>query len=328
MDDWNLPLLWEGLIWPLLRLLAGMSIGIFLGAFLEYMGWIRNLARLFAPLIKMGNFGTSTEASFAVAFASPAAANSLLSGAWRKGEIGRTELTLANICNSLPASLIHLPNIFFLAWPVIGAWSLCLAGINLSVAALRTLCALGAARLLLRAPVKEYGASPDSGKNSENQATRLRMALAKAWRNLKKRLWRLTIYTTPCFIVVWLARERGFFDLARNWLAQNLDNWASFLDPATIGLVILQLAAESGASLGAAGALLETGSLSGRDIVAALVFGALLATPIRAARHQFPALAGFYAPAMALWLVLINQGTRAIFMAFALTLYLLAFGGA
>ena len=321
IDTWNLNVIWHDLVWPLLRLLLGMGVGLFLAAFLEYMGWTRILGAFFAPVNRFGHFGPAARAAFPLAFASPMAANGLLSEAWRKGEIDRTELILANICNSFPASLAHLPTLFFLAWPAIGAWSLALVLINVTVAACRTFCALVAGRFLL--PANDGGEMVGMRQASvgETGILRLQNAMKKAAGLFLKRLFRLACYTAPCFLAVWLARENGLFDMAKNWLALHLTGEVNFLEPAAIGLVLLQLLAESGASMGAAGALMETGALSGHAIVTALIFGGLLATPLRAIRHQFPTLAGFYSPAMAFWLVLANQGSRAIFMAAALVLY-------
>ena len=80
-------------------------------------------------------------------------------------------------------------------------------------------------------------------------------------------------------------------------------------------------AAELGAALGAAGSVLQTGGLEARDVVLALMVGNILSTPMRAIRHQLPAYAGFYRPALALRLILANQGLRAASMAVVTLLY-------
>ena len=78
---------------------------------------------------------------------------------------------------------------------------------------------------------------------------------------------------------------------------------------------------ELGAALGAAGSVLQTGGLEARDVVLALMVGNILSTPMRAIRHQLPAYAGFYRPALALRLILANQGLRAVSMAVVTLLY-------
>ena len=56
-------------------------------------------------------------------------------------------------------------------------------------------------------------------------------------------------------------------------------------------------------------------------LVLALMVGNILSTPMRAIRHQLPAYAGFYRPALALRLILANQGLRAASMAVVTLLY-------
>lgn len=315
--------IWQTLIWPMARLLAGMAFGLFLAVILEYMGWARLLGALLNPFVRLGNLGRASGASFGLAFVSPAAANALLAEAWHRGEIGRRELTLANVCNSLPASLAHLPTLFFLAWPAIGHWALALAGINLGVGCARAFLAIFLGRLVLPklaeigCQEQEAGVSPTPRGSCGKGARKFQEALLRGRKIFSKRLKRLAGFTIPLFILIWLAKEHGFFELAKNWLLANLA-WATFLEPASAGIVILQVLAESGASLGAAGALLDTGEISGRQAVLALLLGGLLATPLRAIRHQLPSLAGFFNPGMALWLVTVNQGSRALCMALAL----------
>jgi len=53
----------------------------------------------------------------------------------------------------------------------------------------------------------------------------------------------------------------------------------------------------------------------------ALLIGNLLATPMRAIRHQIPAYTAYFPTGLALRLVVINQGSRALCMAFTAWLY-------
>jgi hypothetical protein len=84
--------------------------------------------------------------------------------------------------------------------------------------------------------------------------------------------------------------------------------------PLVWGIVMLHLAAEFGAALGAAGGALAAGALTPQEIVLALMVGNILSTPMRAVRHQLPSYAGIYRPGTALRLVLANQALRAISM--------------
>ena len=101
----------------------------------------------------------------------------------------------------------------------------------------------------------------------------------------------------------------------------NHAGWLSFLKPQAMSIVVLHLAAELGAALSAAGSVLNTGGLDSRDVVLALLVGNILATPMRAIRHQLPSYSGFFRPALALKLVLTNQGLRALSLALVTWLY-------
>ena len=79
--------------------------------------------------------------------------------------------------------------------------------------------------------------------------------------------------------------------------------------------------AAMGAALGAAGSVLQTGGLSARDVVLALMVGNILSTPMRAIRHQLPSYSGFFRPALALRLILANQGLRAASMTVVTLVY-------
>ena len=112
----------------------------------------------------------------------------------------------------------------------------------------------------------------------------------------------------------------GYFALAEQWLSQHM-SWLSFLKPQAMGIIVLHLAAELGAALGAAGSVLQTGGLSPRDVVLALMVGNILSTPMRGIRHQLPSYSGFFRPALALRLILANQGLRAVSMTIVTIIY-------
>ena len=48
----SLALLWQGLLWPLLRLLLGLCAGLLLANLLEALRWTRHLSRLATPLAR------------------------------------------------------------------------------------------------------------------------------------------------------------------------------------------------------------------------------------------------------------------------------------
>ena len=312
--------LWQALVWPLCRLLLGLAMGLLLANVLEALRWTRHLARLAAPLARAAHLREVAGASFALAFVSPASANGLLSASHDAGELSRRELMLANLFNSLPAFFTHTPTIFFMTWPVLG-WPACIyVGLTLVAALLRTGLTIVAARCLLPPPPPSTGQSADTRTPFD-----LRAALRKAGRRFMKRLPRLVLFTVPVYVLMFFLQRQGLFAAAEDWLARNMD-WLSFLKPQAMSVIVLHLAAELGAALGAAGSLLQAGGLSVHDVVLALMVGTILSTPMRAIRHQFPAYAGFFRPALAMRLIVANQGLRAASMTIVTLVYVLCYG--
>ena len=95
----------------------------------------------------------------------------------------------------------------------------------------------------------------------------------------------------------------------------------SWLHPKAVGIIVFQLAAEFSAGMAAAGALLDAGSMSVRDVVIALLVGNVLSSPMRAFRHQFPYYAGIFKPKLALELIICSQGFRVASLIFCGAVY-------
>ncbi len=299
----------------MLRLLLGMSVGLLVANVLEALRWTQSLAKVASPLSRAAHLQDVTGAAFSTAFVSPASANALLAENYEKGVLTKREVILSNLFNSLPSYLTHTPSIFFLVWPVLGFPTVIYVGLTLLAAFMRTLLTIVAARVLL--PARPEGCvichmdtSPVSWKD----------AFAKAVKRYKKRIPKLLYFTVPIYILMYVLQRQGFFDAAEMWMTQNMA-WLSFLRPEAMGIIALHLAAELGAALSAAGVALHGGNLSEREVVLALLVGNVLSTPMRALRHQLPSYAGFFAPRMAVVLVMSNQGLRAASMMVVTVLY-------
>ena len=308
---------WSTLFYPMLRLLAGLALGLLVANLLECLQWTRHLARLAAPLTRWAHLRHVAAASFSTAFFSPAAANALLAESHERGELTPRELMLANLFNSLPAYLVHTPTIFLLTWPVLGTPALVYVGLTLLAAAGRTLFTVGLSRILLPPPPPGCAECALTA-----QSANWRSALRKAWGRFKRRVPKLVYFTIPVYVLMFLLQRYGFFQAAELWMSEHA-HWLSFLKPQAMGIIVLHLAAELGAALSAAGSVLNTGGLDARDVVLALLVGNILSTPMRAIRHQLPSYTGFFRPAMALRLVLSNQGLRALSMTCVTVLYYL-----
>ncbi len=298
--------LWHGLLWPLARLLLFVSLGVLVGNFIEALNWTQRVARVAAPLTRLGRLSAVTGASFSMAFFSGVAANTMLAEAYDQKKLPKLELVLANLFNSLPRFFLHLPTVFFLTAPLIKGAALIYVGLTLVAAVLQTVLVVVAGRLLL--------APQATGKGEEKApagkvAISWRQALEKSWLRFRKRITRIIRFTVPVYILFFLLNHYGVFDYARQFMAEQVP-FLAWLNPQTLSIVALHLTAEFAAGLAAAGALLDGASISYRDVVLALLVGNVLAAPVRALRHQFPYYAGIFNPRLAVELILYSQTCR------------------
>lgn len=307
---------WPAVGQPLLRLILALCVGLLAANIVEALHWTRPLARVSAPLVRLARLREAAGASFSMAFFSPSAANALLSESHAKGETGLRELMLANLFNSLPSYMVHLPTVLLMLWPVLGPPALVYTSLTLAAAAGRTLFTVALGSLLLP-PVTE---SQCVQCRLPDEKITPRKALDKALARFKRRLPRLLLFTIPIYALMYGLQQGGAFRAVESWLVVHAP-WLSFLKPEAYSIVVLSLAAEIGASLSAAGSALHMGGLSPQEVVLALLLGNILSTPMRAVRHQFPAYAGYFRPGLALKLILANQLLRAASMLVVAWLY-------
>lgn len=323
--------LWDGLLRPMLRLVAGLALGLLIANVLEALRWTRYLARLAAPLARTAHMGEVAAASFSLSFVSAASSSALLSEAYAAKELSRKELIFANLFNSLPAYLLHTPTIFFMIWPVLGFSAVVYVGLTLLAAAGRTFLTVLLGRVCLPARTWAGGDAPCSaaretlglcslGGEVDATVQRWQKALRKAWSRFLRRVPKLVYFTVPVYVSMFLLQHYGYFALFEGWMAEHA-GFMSFIKPQAMGIVLLHIAAELGAALSAAGSVLHSGALSVQDIVLALLVGNILSTPMRAIRHQFPSYAGYFRPAMALILIVVNQGLRAASLVVVTVIY-------
>lgn len=297
--------LWSGLGWPLVRLLAFVSLGLFVANVIEALNWTRAMARLAQPLVRLGHMKDITGASFSMAFFSGVAANSMLAEHYDQGNLTKRELVLSNLFNSLPTYFLHLPTVFFITLPFIGSAAVIYVGLTVASAVVRTAFTILLGRILL--PPLPEGCVVC--RLEEDKARTWKSALRKAWRRFKKRIWKIATITVPIYIAVFIAKKFGFFDMLEGFMAEYVKG-LSFLPPAAMSIVVFHVAAEFTAGLAAAGSLMQAGSLTVNQIVIALLVGNVISSPMRAFRHQFPYYAGIFKPRMAVNLMVYNQLLR------------------
>jgi hypothetical protein len=298
--------LWPQIILPIARIALFITLGLFVANFIESLNWTHRLAALVRPLLRIGRLSAVTGASFSVAFISGVSANTMLAEAYDKGQMGKTELYLANLFNSAPRFFLHLPTVFFLTAPMIKTGAILYVGLTFTASVLQTFLVVIVGRLLLSASDgADYVASPEQRKTS------WRDALVKSFKRLKKRIGKVLLFMIPVYILFFLLNRYGLFTRLEEYIAA--EAWfLSWLNPQSLGIVVLHVTTEFSAGLAAASVLLAENSLTTKEVVLALLVGNILSTPIRAIRHQLPYYTGIYSPQLALQLVGVSQLVRAL----------------
>lgn len=297
--------LWPSLLWPLIRLLLFISIGLLVATFIESLNWTSKIATLARPLIRFGNLSETAGASFSMALFSGVSANTMLSEAYEKKTIHKKELILSNLFNSLPTYFLHLPTVFFITAPLIKGAAVIYVGLTFGAAIFRTVSIVILSRFLL----PEINTQNTSHKKPDQQKSKRidwKGALDKSLKRFKKRIRKIIKFTVPIYILVFLMHRAGMFAVLERGMAEYL-SFLPWLTPQSIGIITLHVAAEFTAGLAVAGALLQEGSMNYREVVLALLVGNVLSSPVRAIRHQFPYYAGIFQPKMAAELIMYNQ---------------------
>jgi hypothetical protein len=298
--------IWPQVILPIIRITFFVTLGLFIANLIESLNWTHRLATLARPLIRLGRLSALTGASFSVAFFSGVSANTMLAEAFDKGQMNKRELILANLFNSLPRFFLHLPTVFFLTAPLIKTGALFYVGLTFAAAMLQTMLVILAGRMLLPATSGslEVAAPPEKAK------TGWKKAVSKSIKRLKKRLGKIMLFMIPVYLLFFLFNRYGLFTRMEEFIAARA--WfLSWLNPQSLGIVVLHVTTEFSAGLAAASVLLAANSLTVKEVVLALLVGNILSTPIRAIRHQLPYYTGIYSPRLALQLVGVSQAARA-----------------
>ncbi|MEE4240406.1 MAG: hypothetical protein V2I36_03000 [Desulfopila sp.] len=303
--DYSLPAeIWAQLLWPLLRILFFVALGLMVASLIESLKWTNHLAALARPLVRLGRLSAVSGASFTMAFVSGVSANTILAEALDQGRLEKKEMILANLFNSLPRYFLHLPTVFFLTVPLIKGAAFLYVGITFLAALLQTMAVVVVSRLMLHR--NEAAIMPEA---PETAKPTIREALKKGVKRLKSRMKKITFFLVPVYILFFVFGRIGVFDRLEEIFASAW--FLSWLNPQSLGIVILHVTAEFSAGLAAASVLLADNSLGAREVVLALLAGNILAAPIRAVRHQLPYYMGIFPPKLAFELIALSQIARA-----------------
>ncbi len=302
--------LYRRVVWPLLRLSLIMGGSLGLSALVEGMGWNSVVASISRPLMRAGNFRDYSGTAFTSAFLSGIAANTLLWNAYQEGKITKREMLLATLLNlGLPSYFLHLPVTFAVIVPLVGSAGAIYITITLFAAVVRTIVVLITGRFLLS---KQAGAFTGQGakvdarhRTSQEKLQRVRQLLEKY---VKVRLGNILCYTVPIYLFVVYLQQVGLFHYLQQASAHLFVG--DHLSVEGISVVVFSIVAEFTAGAAAAGAMLGAGVLTLKQTVTALLLGNIIATPVRALRHQLPRYLGIYRPKIGIQILLMGQALR------------------
>jgi hypothetical protein len=294
---------WKRLIKPLLRITLFISLGLFVGQLIEASGWTGRLSAMVRPLMRWGHLSDSSGASFTTAFVSGTAAQAMLVTFQEEGKLSRKEVILTSLLNGLPAYFLHLPTTFFIILPLAGQAGLLYLVLTLMATLLRTAGLVAYSRMSLPPRMLEMA-------GQERERTQWKALFLDTWQKFLKRLKRIMLLVVPVYLVVMLISQLGFFAWLRLKLAGGITT--TLVPVESMSVVIFSLVAEFTSGFAAAGALLDAGALTIRETVIALLLGNVVATPVRALRHQLPYYMGIFRPKLGVLLIVLGQTLRVI----------------
>ncbi len=305
----------QGLLWPLLRLMFFLFIGLAAAQAMEATGWTRALGGLAGPLFRFAHLPPQSSAAFSTAFLSGAAANAMLWEFYQSEKITKKQLILSNLINQLPAFFLHLPTVFFIIVPLAKTAGIIYLALTLVAALLRTFLFLVLGKALF--PPSEWAPSPALNTQSNKQpndqpdsqkATRKSSVWDSIKAKLPLRLVGIAIWVIPVYTGVFVLSSMGGFDVLQKLITRTVA--VSFVPVESLSIIILSFAAEFSSGFAAAGALMDAGVLTIRQAVLALLLGNITAFPIRALRHQLPRYIGVFSPKLGTQILLLGQGLR------------------
>jgi len=304
---------------PLFRLLAFISLGLVLGQYLELSGLTRKLSVLARPLFKFGKLGDRCGSAFTTAFVSGVAANGMLLEFYQDGKITKKQVYLTNFVNHLPAYFLHLPTTFFVVIPLTGLAGIIYFAITLIATLLRVFLFLLFGNLVFKKPAEYDLASPQPIK-PEGEKKEIWSVIRK---KLPVRIMKVFIWILPIYILIYVVNAAGLFKFLNSALSGFVV--ARIVPVESLSVVILSFVAEFTSGFAAAGALLDSGVITVKQTVIALLTGNIIAFPIRAIRHQLPRYIGIFSPKMGTGMLLLGQFFRVSSIILVGVIYYLVF---
>ncbi|MCK5541465.1 MAG: nucleoside recognition protein [Desulfobacterales bacterium] len=296
------------LIVPILRLLSFIAIGLGIGQIIETLGWTKKLSVIARPLFKFSNLGDRCGAAFISAFFSGVIANSILVEFFKENKISKMQLFLTNYLNQLPAYFLHLPTTIFIVLPLTGLAGLTYFGLTFTATLLRFIIFLVFGRIYFSS-IPNFESHEIANYNTQKKHGQERFKLSLILKEkFIPRMIGIFVWVVPIYTLVFLLTSYELFDYFNNLISNKIST--TILPVHSVSVVVISFAAEFTSGFAAAGALMNAGVLSIKETVIALLLGNIIASPIRALRHQIPRYLGIFSPKIGLSLLLTGQSFR------------------
>ncbi|PKP54432.1 MAG: nucleoside recognition protein, partial [Candidatus Altiarchaeales archaeon HGW-Altiarchaeales-3] len=285
----------------LLMVVPFIIIGVVLAELIIALKFVNKIVWITKPITRFGHLRKECGITFLTAFASPAAANSMLMDLYTKKLIERRELIISSLVNSFPAILMHWKYILPAIVPLLGVTGLIYAILILIIGFIKTLVILIIGRILLPARCDE--AEPKKEKRPP-----IKEAFKISIKNSKKMIKRILIMIIPITFIVFILIDIGVFDIFAGYLSGVTRYFPIPVEG--LGVIAAQFA-KSIAAWTIAGNLLSEGVLTSKEVILTLLFGSILVT-VMEFKHSIPYYLGIFGAKLGTQLVIISIILRII----------------
>ncbi len=306
------------LFYPLIRLMFFIFLGLVVGQIIESTGWTGALSVIARPFFRFGKLGDRCSAAFTSAFVSGIAANAILLDFYKENKITKKQMFLTNFVNQMPNYFLHLPTTFFIVWPLTGVAGVIYLIITFTAVLLRTSLFLVYGRLTIKEEITKK-----TVRDSKNSNTPKRSIFKNIRDKLPERFMNIAMFVLPVYIAVFVFTQAGIFKLANELLIKFIP--VTFIPVEAFSVVVLSFFTEFTSGFAAAGAMMDSGLLTVKQTVTALLIGNIAAFPLRALRHQLPRYIGIFSPKLGTEILLIGQISRVLSLILMGSIYYLVF---
>lgn len=294
------------------KIVPVIAIGILVTNYAVNIGLMRKFDRLVHPISKRANISGVSALSVVTCTFSTTAAYSMLSEELAAKRVSEREVIATTLISSFPGILSHLFTYFLpVVIPILGFTTgmiyICLRGL---VALVKTCLGFVLARLWLGgdaiaslhdgSSAHHQTYNPGNGSASDNNSS-------SAWNKSVKTTYRMLKRIVPVMFVtlflVALLMEHGFFQELSGIIAPVTDILGLESEVALVSVTEI-LNTYSGLIL--AGSFFDTGALSTKGVLIALILGNVISFSTRFAKHSLPLHVSLFGPKLGSKIVLIN----------------------